>query len=99
MRKFFTMVGWAVLCWGLLCSCQPRNIIPTASGSSSTVVSACSAMSNCGQCVSDARCGWCGSTNRCQDAASAASCTDGYIAKDPEQSLCPASPPPTKSAR
>jgi len=77
--------------------CQPRNVIPSLSSTSSTVVSTCDKLPNCGQCVSDARCGWCSGESRCVSSDRGPTCQSGWIAKDPEQLLCPADPPSKSS--
>ena len=78
---------------GLLIGCQPRNIIPAPTSSPSGTVAECSKTTICGQCVSNARCGWCGAENRCVSVETAQSCSANYIAKDPEQTLCPPEKP------
>lgn len=80
-----------------LTGCQPRNLIPSASGAGNTAASACDTIVGCGQCVSDARCGWCSESKRCLGSDRGQTCASGWIPKDPEQQLCPADAPPSQS--
>lgn len=97
MKTLAGLICATLLSAALLAGCQPRNLIPSASGAGNTAASACDTLPNCGQCVSDARCGWCVESKRCLANDRAQACASGWIPKDPEQQLCPADPPANQS--
>jgi hypothetical protein len=97
MKTIAGLLSASLLAVSLIAGCQPRNLIPSASGAGTSAASVCDSLPNCGQCVSDARCGWCSESKRCLASDRAQACQSGWIPKDPEQQLCPAEPPSTQS--